>query len=432
MRRLIAILRIIRDSRRSESPSLIALGQFASAGLALISAPIVARAIGPTGRGETAAVLAAFYIWPIVAAFGMQLEVRRASAAGTRAPTIRRARDTMLILFIPSAVVGWALQMTIFDGLDKETQLVATLGIIAAPLMVSWMCDQSVLIADKNYRAVAVVQVTQPATYLAFVMLGLLAGVITVPYVLSANIAGTAVTALYAASRTKVGFRGARTPLRPFLKKSMSFSGSSIAEATAGRLDQLVALPLLGATQTGFYSVAATIGGLAMPLGHALAADSFNEIARLKGDPTREERKREHVRSALAGGVLIGTLLAATSPLILPLLFGPQFKDSILPAIILSIGGVAAVPAFVASLVLAAEGRGVEMTFAQLARLISGMTLLLILGPPLGAIGAATASSFATWLLLGFLTFRACGSLSPWLLGRADFVVAVRRLFRGS
>lgn len=427
-------LRLLTEFTRAgaDSPSFIALGQLAASGLAIVSAPIVARAIGPSGRGETAAVLAAFYIWPIVAALGMQLEIRRAAATGFREPALRRARDLMLLLVLPSAAVAFILDFSLFATLSNETRIVAFAGVTAAPLMVSWMCDQSVLIADRRYRAVAIIQIIQPSVYLLAVTVGWICGWVSVPYVLGASMLGTLATTICAASFTKVSIRGPRASTLGLLRASARYSGSSIAEASASRLDQLIALQLLGATQSGLYAVAATIGGLALPLGHALAADSFNEIAQAQNEEERLKTRVKHIRSAVAAGLVAGATLAAASPLLVPLLFGSQFTGSILPAVLLSVGGAAAVPAFVASLVLAAEGRGREMTLAQITRVAVGLVGLVSLGPLLGAIGASIASLVGSWILLAILTVRTTGSIRAWLVGPSDFRTAIRRLLRGS
>lgn len=425
-------LRFILRLLSIDSPSQVALGQFASAGLALISAPIVARLLGPTGRGETAAVLAAFYLWPILASLGMQLEVRRAGVGPSAGASIRRARDFMLLLFVPSMAVALLLIVTLFAQLDSTTRIVAFVGIALGPLMISWMCDQSVLIAQRRYRAVGLVQLMQPFTYLVLVLVGWAVGYVSVAYVLGASIVGTAVTAAYAASRTRIALRGPRAEWREFLQRSFRYSGSSIAEAGANRLDQLLALPIIGAYQAGLYAVAATVGGLVLPLGHALAADSFNVVARIEDSAERMEAKIHHIRTALAGGLLVGVLLAIATPIVIPLLFGHEFTGAVPAALVTIVGGIAAAAAYVGSLVLTAEGRGTEMTISQTVRLVVGLALLVAIGPLWGAPGAAVSSATASWVLFAVLTWRSTGSLTAWLVRPSDFKHAVRRLLRGS
>jgi len=425
------LLRTLKTLLHTDSPSQVALGQVGASMLALISAPIVARILGPEGRGETAAILAAFYVWPILAAFGMQLEVRRAGVSPGGESSLRRARDVMLLLPLPSAGVGILLVTTLFAGLDDATRITTVIGLSLAPLMVSWMCDQSLLVAHRRYRMVGLVQIMQPTVYLILVLAGWAVGLVSVPYVLTANLLGTAATTVFALSCTRVSLRGHRAPVRGFLANSARYSGSSIAEAAANRLDQLIALPIVGAYQTGLYAVAATIGGIALPMGHALAADSFNKVARAAPED-RAAVRVDHIRTAVAGGILCGIALAAVTPIVVPLLFGAEFAASVPVALVTILGGVASVPAFVAGLILAAEGRGVAMTINQVIRLVVAVVLLLLLGPLWGAMGVAAASAAAVWLLLVLSAVRATGTLAPFAVRPADFGAAIRRLLFGS
>ena len=416
---------------REDSPTHVALGQLGSSALALISAPVVARLLGPEGRGETASVLAAFYIWPILSALGMQLEVRRAGARDAGEAALRRARVFIVLLLMPSAVIGWALSSTVFGGLG-ETRVVAFIGLALGPAMVWWMCDQSLLIARKRYRFVAVAQLVQPVTYLACVLVGWSLGVVSVGFVLSAHIAAMVFTAVCTSISVRVGLTGPRARTGSFLASSLRYSGSSIADAAANRIDQFLALPLLGAYQTGLYAVAATVGGLALPLGHALAADSFNAVASAAGDEARRAVKLFQIRTAVAGALLSGAALFAVTPALLPLIFGSEFEMAVVPALITVWGGVGAIAAYVASLVLAAEGRGVEMTIAQVIRLAVSVGALYLFGSMWGAVGAAVASALGSWVLCVAVVLRATGTPKAFLVRWSDFGAVVRRLARGS
>lgn len=419
--------------KRANSPSFVAIGQVAASGLALVTAPLVARAIGPEGRGETAAVLAAFYIWPIIVALGMPLEVRRASAVGQGEVALRRARRLMVLLPVPSVLIAVTLNATLFSQLDMSGRVVACIGLVLAPLMVSWMCDQSVLIGRKKYSFVALVQVCNPAIYLVMIVAGWVTGVISVSYVLAASIIGNGGSALLGAALTRVSIRGVSAASGPFMKNSLKYAGSSIAEASANRLDQLLALPVLGTLQAGYYAVAATVGTLGLPLGHALAADSFNAIARLTGDSvSRRAEEISHFRAAFSLSLVLCVFIVLFCPILIPILFGADFSGAIVPAIILCFGGAALVPAYVAALMLAAEGRGVEMTIAQCVRLILLIGLLIPLGWYMGVVAAALAAASVSWVLLAILTFRLTGSLKAWIVRPSDFPRGVRQLVRGS
>lgn len=409
------------------SPSFVALGQFAASALALISAPIVARAIGPDGRGETAAVLAVTYMWPLICGMGLPLEVRRHAAATNETSVLRTARVWVVLLFLPSVLVGAILSFTLFDGFPPAEKVAALVAVSMAPLAVSWMCDQSILISRSQYGRVAVVQIMQPAVYVLLIATGWVSGIVSVAFVIWSNAAAVGATFIAAAALARVGFGGPRLPLKSTLRRSIPFAGSSITDATTNRLDQLLALPIMGGPAAGFYAVAATVGALAMPLGHALAASSFNAVARTPAGE-REKIIGDRTREALALGIISSVVVIILAPFGIPLLFGTDFSQAVIPTMICAAGACATIAAYVCMLSFAGSARGKEMTLAQIVRLITATILLIWLGTQFGAIGASIASAVGSWVLLAMLLSRLKGGFRMALVRPADIMSGLRRL----
>lgn len=409
------------------SPSLVALGQFGASGLSLLSAPIVARAIGPEGRGETAAVLAVTYMWPLIIGMGLPLEVRRVAASNGDASIVRTARIWVALSFLPSLLVGGVFCLTFFSSFATPEKIAALIAISIGPLAVSWMCDQSVLISRLQYGRVAVVQVLQPAVYVAIVGAGWMLGLVTVTFVLSANAAAVVGTCCVAAMLSRVSVAGPRPPLRKTLRASLPFAGSSVTDATTNRLDQLLALPVMGGQSAGLYAVAATLGALAMPLGHALAASAFNAVARSPAE-MRDSAIQARTREALALALVSSVMIVMVTPLGVPALFGDEFAGAVVPTIVCAVGGAGAIAAYVCMLSLAGARRGRAMTAAQLVRLVVAVVLLLWLGSILGPLGAAIASATGAWTLLFMLATRIRGGLRIFLVTPRDILNALRRL----
>ena len=86
--------------------------------------------------------------------------------------------------------------------------------------------------------------------------------------------------------------------------------------------------------------------------------------------------------------------------------------------------------AFVASMALAADGRGIRMTVAQAATLAAGILGLVVLGPRLQAMGAALASSLAYLTLLAILLVSLGAPARSITPRPKDFRRAVSRLRR--
>lgn len=421
----------LRAAIKDGSPSLIAIGRLGASAVGLLSAPIVARALGPDGRGETAAAIALFYLVPILLGLGLPLEVRRLSAISDGRAVIRTARILCVIGFIPSIVIGLVLVRLLFGSLALTSQLVVAAGIFLAPLMLSWMCDQSVLIAERRYRPVMVIQVAQPVTFLVLVVIAWTFGIASTETILAANVLGTVVTFVLGLVFVRGGIRGERAELPAMLRGALKYAGSAAAEAASNRLDQVLVLPLVGAYQAGIYSVAVTIGAVPLALGHSLGASFFTSVATAKGEE-RIVLKGAATRSGLAMGIASGIILAIVSPVAIPIVFGEEFVPSIPVTLISLVGSIALVAAFVCSSVLAAEGKGIRMTIAQVVSLALAIVLLYVLSPSLGAIGAAIASSIGYICLLGVLLVSMETRARRVIPSPRDFKASVSHLINGA
>lgn len=422
--RLIGIL-------RDESPILLIVGRLGATALAFVTAPVIARAIGPIGRGETAAALATFAIVPIVLSFGLPLEIRRLAAIGQAAEALRTSRVVCALAFPVAGLLGLAAYFTLFSSFAPAARVVATVGVALTPLAMIWMCDLGVLIATGRLRGVMFLMLLQPIVYLIVVLVLWITGLIDTATVLIAHILGTLATAVLGVTLTRVSLRGTRNSLPKMLKSSARFAGSSMAEAASTRLDQVVALPLIGAFQAGIYSAAVTVAAVPFALSQAIGASYFPMIARAKGE-VRRELKEESIRVSAATALICVPAMVPAIWVGIPLLFGTEFASAVPVAWISFSGTCAMVIAYVCSMGLAAEGRGTRMTLAQLGSLLVAMALLFVLAPRLGAIGAAVASSVSyVTLLISLLV--GTGVRSSQLLPRfRDFPLALMTLVRPS
>lgn len=416
-------------SGRRRSPSLLVLGRLGATALAVISAPIVARAIGPDGRGQTAAALALFLIVPVVLGLGIPLEVRRQAATSDGHAVVRTARTLIMLSAVASAAIATLAFFTIFRYFGADGRVVATIGVALAPLSTSWAVDASVLVAHRRYGGVFIMQLLQPAVYVTLILVFWAVDIAEVATILLASIVGTLATFGVGRVFVRVPFRGERVPSKKLLRKGVAFAGSAIAEAASSRADQVVALPLIGAYQAGLYSVAATIGSVPLAIGQALGASYFTPMAQAEGR-NRRILQSEAIKGALAAALMAIPLTAIAAWATIPLIFGAAFEPSVPVTMISLIGSAFLVVAYVASMALAADGRGLRMTFGQIASFITGIAALTILGPWLGAVGAAIASSLGYLTLLGVLFVSLRLPLRRLIPLPPDFLATIRRLRR--
>ncbi|CAN5330743.1 polysaccharide biosynthesis C-terminal domain-containing protein [soil metagenome] len=420
-------IRVALTAWYQDRPSLIAIANILAAGLALLTAPIVARAIGPEGRGETAAAIAAFAIVPIFLALGVPLEIRRLAATNDESGAVRTARRLWVVALVPSIAAALVLDYLVFDSLTLPGRMLAGLGIALAPVSMAWMTDLNVLVARANYRGVFATRLAQPVVYLILVSCAWVLDIANVPTILAAGIMGNVFTAILSTVLVKISFRGPRSEYRPLLKRGASFAGSTAAEAASYRLDQLLVLPLIGAQQAGYYSIATTIGALPLAVGHALGATYFRDVAKANSR-ARKALMRGAVRASIAAAFATCLFFLATIPFAIPLVFGSAFAGAVQPAMISMTGSFFLVVSFVCSMTLAADSRGRQMTIAQTVCLAAGMLLLYLLAPPWEASGAAIASAISYSLLLTLLLFSIRIAPSRLVPRKKDFAEAWKRI----
>ncbi|WP_334168824.1 lipopolysaccharide biosynthesis protein [Timonella senegalensis] len=410
-----------------DGPSLMVIGRLIATSLSFITAPIIARAIGPEGRGETASALAVFYLVPIVLAFGVPMEIRRLSAADNGGAPVVVARLFALSSTLVAVPVALICSETVFQSFSDQANFVATLGVATSPLTILWMNDTSVFIALGKFRAIAILQIVQPVIYLAGTLYFYARGSLSVETVLAAYLTGNfAVAVLGWVMVARVPrVRGPR--LVRLLHSSTKYSGSAIAEAASNRLDQVLMIPVLGVYQSGLYAVAVTVASIPAVLGQALGAVHFRAVAQAPVG-ARSRVLEVGIRDGIALGLISVPLVGLGAVLGVPLLFGTGFREAVPATVVLSVGTGLTIAAYVTSMMLGASGRGWLMTFAQLTALAVGMLALFALGPSFGAVGAAVASVVSALSLMLTLLLRGNMAKYVTLPKLSDVRSAIRRL----
>lgn len=414
---------------RPESPSLVIAGRLGASVLALVSSPIVARAIGPEGRGETAAAMALFLIVPVILGVGLPLEVRRLAATSDGRAVVRGARVIVAMSTPVALALALLAYFTIFSDFDPAARMAASVGIALAPLSASWAMDISVLVAHRRYKAVLLIQLLQPAMFVCLILSFWALNIARVSTVIAASVAASVVSFVAGLFLVRVPIRGTRVSIRKLVRKGLTYSGGAVADIASNRVDQVIALPLIGAYEAGIYSVAATIASVPLAIGHALAASYFAPIAQAQGEK-RRGLQSESIRGAVAVSIMTIPLLGIAAWILIPVVFGQAFTPSIWVTIICLLGSAGMVSGYVASMALAADGRGIRMTLAQTAALAVGISALLGLGPVLGAIGAAIASTLGYIVLLILLIRFLQLPISEVTPRHRDYAGSIRRLAR--
>lgn len=397
-------------------------GHAGSLCLALVASVVLARLLGPSDRGLLAIMLLASSLPVALAGCGLPVAM---SYFASRADTPR------------GVVLGHSLAYA------------AGLAAVFVPLF--WLFSGPIadLIArGDGGRAWYLVGVLVPMTFLSFTMLNHLSGrldmrlanvltigsklahlavVVLAVGLLGWGVAGGVTASLVAAFAITVfglpvALRDGRPNFHWWTAKRMLRYGLLLQVGTVSgllnyRLDVLVLQHYQPLSQVGHYVVAQTVAEVVTILAVGFQGGLLPLIARQEGPDARATTTSALVHHGVLsiGGLLV---VGLTGPLLIIVAFGSQFRDAIVPMLILLPGMWFLGTAMVVAGDL--QGRGRPGVASILAALAAGLTILLdiLLIPGLGVPGAALASVGA---YVGF------GVLSLIVLSRVA-EIPVRRL----
>lgn len=377
--------------------------------LGLVTGPLIARAVGPVGRGEIAAAMVYSALTAVVVTLGVPLAVahslanKKASGASLMGACLRLVLAVVPVsLLLAVVVVAGPLA-----GHGWQGRVGAGLLMAGVPVSVLGSCLMMFLVAQGSLRRLARVQLI-PAVSLAVVTIAaFVLELLTVLLYLTAVFASAVALALIAWRAVGVRPQG-RARLGPLIRFGLRGYPGYLAAYAVVRVDQAFIGPILGSGQLGIYAVAASIAILPVALARAIASRAFGTLAAVDVD-TRAETVGTYVRVALVGGLVLCAGIALVAPLLLPLLYGRQFAESVLPLLLLLPGTVFLCGSVVAMNSLTALGQPGRATIAEMSGLVIVLLGLPFVLPRYGIIGAALLST------------------ASYLVAFAMYVVFVRR-----
>lgn len=194
------------------------------------------------------------------------------------------------------------------------------------------------------------------------------------------------------------------------MKQMLQFGGrvqmGSISQLANLRLDQLLMTAFLPATELGLYVVAVSAANIPRAVSSAFRTIIAPTIAREEITKSTIDMIMIKVHRFWLINIMIGIILAFLIPVAIPIVFGADFRDSIIPAEILisatiCLGGKELLTGIAYGLGLPAV-----VSKAEFLSLLTTLTGLIVLLPSFGIIGAAITTLIAYSVSLIFLAYR--------------------------
>lgn len=400
---------------------------------------LIARVLGPSGRGALTAVLA---VPPIVAwVFEMGCVAAVTYHQARRPADAPRLVGTWLVICLPLAIAGtaagWLLLPHVLAAQSDHTLMVARLLMLTLTIMFVADLMNGVVLGDQDFAFYNGLRVLQPVA-LALVYGTLwLAGALTVSTAVAATVAVTAGAAVALCLRV-LRRHGLGRPSRAIARTTLWYGIRAHSTSTAGlvntRLDVMIIPAFLGAASVGLYSVATNVSWMVATVSASLGSIVFPTAA------ARGLAGRYTVVKSLYATLAIAIALAATIAVFagvgVRLVYGADFSGSVTPLRILLIGTVLYAAASVACSGLYAVNRPFTAALAQFtaaAVTVVGLLLFLRRG---GIEAAAIVSTVAYGLVfvIALVLYRRTAGLTWRELVPAPSVMAAwfRQATRGA
>ena len=374
---------------------------------------IMARTVGPTVRGEYAAITSWFGLALMVGGMGQPAALCFYVARDPkRAPEyVATARTMMFTTGAITLVAGMFLAPILAHGNASVTLGyriafgVSILAFIGAGYTFS--------LQARDLPRWNLVRVSQPvlsfiaiATLWRLRLLDLNAALV----VLGATMALQLSWAYYCCQRVELAPGHARVEL---VRSLLTYGTAQIAALTPALLnadlDQLVLSQTVPSADLGRYAIAVSLTMLPIPFVSAIGNVAFPRLAS-RHEVTEETRRLQ--RSAVLGSFGLATaiivLLAVVSYWMVPLVFGTAYRGAVPLVWVLSPGAVFLCCGQVVGDLLRGRGRPSAVAWSQGLAAIFTVVLLLLLLPFVGVYGAAIASTIAYGIALAAMLRRLC------------------------
>ncbi len=410
------------------------------AALGLISGPLLARLLGPAGRGE----LAAIQSWPLfvagIAMIGMpEALVYFSSREPARAGRVTSTAILLALVFMPLfAFIGWALAPLLLKAQSAEIIHAARWYLLAIlPAYAIVYLPIHALRSHSSMVAWNLLRTAPTLTWLIVIMIALVRGIHSAEKVAFIFVAALAGTALVVIGCVRWRVPGSFAPDLSSAKPLLKYGGYSALGTLAQFLNMRVDLILIGAflapQALGYYAVAAAWSGAVGPILSAFASLQLSRVAKAEGIAAQSAAIVLGARLAATAAYLLLAILLPLTPLLVPLLFGANFRPAVLPACILLL----ATTTFGLNGILGEALRGMGKPEVVLRCELGGWMVLGVaifaLLRPFGTAGVASGAliGYVTTLMLLVRSLRRhCGCSAGDLFrpSQRDFVEMKRRL----
>jgi O-antigen/teichoic acid export membrane protein len=411
-----------REGHRHSLVVTAALTYGANAGaavLSLVNVLVVARTLGPTGRGDVAFLIAVATLGASVVAFGVQ-EANANIAALEVAARPRLATNSLLFAATfgtLGTIVAASLSLA-FPGIGGDVEWTwFVIALMTTPIVLTKFYLQYLIQAEYGFAVTNVAWIAGPFTTAVtngtLAALGMLSVASAMAAWIGGQMLGASILVVYVLRHFGFGRPDVRLAQR-CLRFGVRVHLGTFMNLGNYRLDQWFVGVIAGSAELGHYSVAVAWAEVLFYVPGVLVLVQRPDLVRA----TRDEAGRLASRCfryalLVAGAVSVGLIIFA--PFLCTRVFGWQFAASVDDLRLLALAGSGIVALEVLGNALVAQRRPLLTTGAIGIAFAATLILDLALIPRYGATGAALATAVA-WSIGGIAAatiFTRVLSVSP-------------------
>ena len=383
----------------------------------LVTSVVVARHLGPAGRG-------AFVVATTAAALLVQFGNLGLHASNTYVLGRDPARvgellwNSLGVTLAMSAVAAALLvaQRAVWPGLVPLDGDLPLLVIGFVPFALALVFIQNLLLATGAVGSYNVTELLPRVVVLVLVCAAVLTTGLTAATAFAVSLAGTALAVAAGIVRLRGQWwppKGSFTLLRSAIPYSAKAYLAALASYAVLRIDILVLGHFRGAAETGVYSVSVALADLLLTLPSVVGLLLFPRLSRVASPRERFEIAARMLVATVVAMAALSVATAVVARPVIEVLYGRAFVDAARPTVMLLPGVVALSAAMITNNYLASVGMPLVTVIAPAVALCVNVAVNIAVVPTRGASGAAAASSLA-YAVLAALVILSVLRQRPW------------------
>jgi O-antigen/teichoic acid export membrane protein len=386
-------------------------------GLNIASGVLIARTLGPQGRGELTAVL----LWPFALAVVGSLGITESATyyAARQGTSTGSLVGTLFAFGIAQSAVlvsiGVLVIPRVLSGHSTSTVDSALLFLAVIPLSLfslylmgllnglhryGWFQALRLIVIAGTVVGLAICRLADALTVRTAVIVYLVAHVLT----LAVAVVGT--------SRSVSGdLRFDGHLLRELVAYGLKSHSSNVPSMLNERLDQLVISIFLAPARLGLYVIAVTMTSLTNLIGASVSFVALPAVARLPPGKERTTAARRFILFTLVASATVTIPVLLFTGQLIGLFFGDSFRGATTVCRVLLLATVILSTTRAVGAILKGINRPLDAGIAETLALIVTVCALAVMLPTMGIIGAGVASLLAYVVSCGFSLRQAARAL---------------------